>query len=225
MKNLVEYKAEELIGECIFLYELEPKLVANKFYRRTARFQCKCGNEFEALISDVKRKHTRSCGCLYDKARKIAGKANKTHGLRSNPLYNVWKNMKARCLNPKTKFYEYYGGRGITICERWLDITNFVEDMYPTYEKGLQLDRINNDGNYEPSNCRWATRTENVNNVRRNIRIEYNGETKTLGQWATHFNILYSTLAYRIKQDWPIEKAFNTTVKEINYGNQYKKVS
>ena len=91
----------------------------------------------------------------------------KTHGLKNHKLYKTWIDIKTRVFNIKCKSYEQYGGRGITICERWLDVKNFIDDMYPSYKEGLSIDRINNDGNYEPSNCRWATKSEQSQNTRR----------------------------------------------------------
>lgn len=89
-----------------------------------------------------------------------------THGLWNHRLYYTWKSMKRRVFDAKYKAYKQYGGRGITICERWLDVKNFIDDMYPSYQEGLELDRIDNDGNYEPSNCRWATRSIQCRNTK-----------------------------------------------------------
>lgn len=90
----------------------------------------------------------------------------KTHSLTNHRIYQTWNDMRRRVLNPKHKYYKDYGDRNITICARWIDVKNFIEDMYPTYEEGLSLDRINNDGNYEPSNCRWTTNKIQQRNTR-----------------------------------------------------------
>ena len=88
-----------------------------------------------------------------------------THGLWNHRLYHTWKSMKRRVFDIKSKSYKHYGGRGITICDRWLDVKNFIDDMYPSYKEGLELDRINNNGNYEPNNCRWTTRSVQCRNT------------------------------------------------------------
>jgi len=106
------------------------------------------------------------------------------HGMYQTRFYNIWRGMKSRCNNKNDANYKKYGGRGITICERWLKFESFLLDMKDGYLDELQIDRIDNDGNYEPSNCRWATRKENNRNRRGNRLITYNGETKTLTEWA-----------------------------------------
>ena len=131
---------------------------------RYGLYECQyCGNHWSAPVSNIKATKTKSCGCrtiLRNKERST------THGLSKHPLYYTWKGMKARCYNKKDKGYKEYGGRGITVCEEWLDVKNFIEDMYPTYKEGLSLDRINTSGNYEPNNCRWANANTQMQNTR-----------------------------------------------------------
>ena len=127
-----------------------------------------CGNEFRARTSSVKFGNTKSCGC-YNKRR--LSETHKTHGLKSTRLYNIWSKLKGRVLNPKNKSYKDYGGRGVSICDEWLDVQNFYDwAMSNGYSDELSIDRIDNDGKYEPSNCRWATQT--IQN--RNRRISKN---------------------------------------------------
>lgn len=126
-------------------------------------FKCKCGNIFKTSIDSVSTGNTKSCGCV----RSIKTiKRNTTHGMRYHPIYNNWKNMVQRCNNINSVNFKYYGARGIEVCERWLNVKNFIEDMYPTFKEGLSIDRIDNDGNYEPSNCRWVTKTAQSRNTR-----------------------------------------------------------
>lgn len=124
-------------------------------------------------------------------------------------LYQSRRDAIRRCTDKKSKYYSSYGGRGIKVCDRWLEsFGNFLEDMQPTFRNGLSLDRINNEGNYEPSNCRWATRTEQQNNTRRNTFFNINGKTQTLSQWVAELGLKGSTVRQRYYvYGWPIEKS------------------
>lgn len=125
-------------------------------------FKCKCGILFESTLSSVKNNQTKSCGCL-----RKENNAVKTHGLSRTRIYNIWTCMIQRCKNKNSIYFKNYSGKGITVCERWLKIENFIEDMYPSYEEGLSIDRIDVNGNYEPSNCRWATSSTQSKNTRK----------------------------------------------------------
>jgi len=119
--------------------------------------------------------------------------------------------MKQRCLNKSKHKYPQYGGRGITICERWLSFANFYGDMGRKPENRT-LDRIDVNGNYEPTNCRWATVEQQMNNTTKSRRITCNGETKTLQQWANFVGSKRETIAYRLNAGWPIEKSLGVTI-------------
>lgn len=125
---------------------------------------------------------------------KFASYGNTKHGMRHTRFYEVWKGMKNRCSNKSHRWYKNYGGRGIKVCKRWMTFENFRDDMFLSYSPGLTLDRINNDGNYEPSNCKWITRKKQMNNMRRNIFISYKGRKQTLAEWATELEIPYLPL-------------------------------
>ena len=200
---------------CIFLEEKEPiirqfegknKL---KFVKRTALFKCHCGNEFTSPIVYIRNGNVKGCGCNSKTWAKEMGYKNKTHGFAGTPLYKVWKSMMNRCEKLSDSNYFRYGARGIKVCDRWKDVNNFIKDMSSGYNNKLQLDRIDNNCNYEPSNCRWATRTENANNTRRNRWVEYNNISKTVGQWATFLQIPYHAMINRFN-NWELEKAINT---------------
>lgn len=165
---------------------------------------CDCGNETVVNTNSLKAGSVKSCGCLRDE---LIIKHNKSY----SKLYKIWSSMKDRCLNKNHHAYASYGGRGISICDEWLnDFNCFYEwAISSSYKEGLSLDRIDNDGNYEPSNCRWATRVEQQNNRRTNKRIEYNGEIHTIPEWSKILNINVSTLLYRLHAGWSIEKVFN----------------
>lgn len=138
-------------------------------------------------------------------------RAQRSVTLLKHPLYYTWSNMKKRCQNESAPDYSRYGGRGIKVCSRWQSFKVFETDMMPTYKKGLSLDRIDNNGNYCPENCRWATAIEQANNTRRVKPITFNGLTMTLNQWARHLGIKRSTLSMRhYGYGWPIEKTLST---------------
>ncbi len=172
---------------------------AKKHGKRTAwKCVCDCGKTVEAITCNLTRGHSLSCGCL--KKERLT-----THGLRSrtwsHPLYGVWDNMRQRCLNPNATGYHRYGGRGIQVCKEWADSFEcfFAWAMKAGYQKGLQIDRADNDGDYCPENCRWVTRSQNQNNRSTNRFIECNGERHTVAEWSRITGISRKALDYRIK--------------------------
>lgn len=130
---------------------------------RYGLYRCYCGNEFKTQTSSVKRQVTKSCGCLHKKNIK---ESNTKHNLRKHILYPTWANMMARCYNPNNKRYKDWGMRGIKVCDRWHNVTNFIEDMYPTYQEGLSIDRIDNNLGYYKENCRWIDKVIQNRNTR-----------------------------------------------------------
>ena len=150
---------KEELPKSILIEDLGMLFASDKSKRkvRFGLFICGfCGTNFKAIITSVKCGDIKSCGC-YRKRR--ASEAHKTHGLGYTRLYLIWSTLKDRVLNPKNKAYKNYGGRGITLCDEWLDVQNFYDwAISNDYSEGLSIDRIDNDGNYEPNNCRWTTR-------------------------------------------------------------------
>ena len=139
---------------------------------------------------------------------------NRTHGKTRTKIYYIWRDMLNRCRWEKGDDFPQYGGRGITVCDRWLKFENFYSDMGDPPE-GTQLDRRENDGNYEPGNCRWASRAIQNRNRRSNIVVSYNGQTKVLMDWATEVGIKYTTLRARIfVHGWPVERAFTEAIHD-----------
>lgn len=129
------------------------------------------------------------------------------HGLRYTPEYTAWDHMKRRCYNPKTNNYSAYGGRGIKVCEEWLSsFESFYNDMGKKPSSKHSLDRIDNDGNYEPKNCWWATAVEQTRNTRRNVYLLFNGESKTISEWSMNLKIPLGIIQRRIGKQLSIEK-------------------
>lgn len=170
--------------------------------------KCDCGNNTSVYSDFLKREKTKSCGCL---RRELSSKNHKTHGSTNSNLYGVWCAMKTRCTNPNTEAFKNYGGRGVTVCDEWfLDFQNFKDWAYKNgYDENLTIDRIDVNGNYEPSNCRWVTGVAQANNRRSNHAITFNGETHNVTEWATILNINPKTLFNRLYTGWSIEKALN----------------
>jgi hypothetical protein len=130
-------------------------------------------------------------------------------GMRNSPEYRAWRSMKQRCFNPKCRSYRDYGARGITVCERWLVFENFYADM-GSRPADMSLERDRNSGNYEPGNCRWATRTEQQRNTRQNKLLTYAGETHCTAEWALRTGIAHNTIYARLKRGWSHERALTT---------------
>src|SRR3990167_2490654 len=124
------------------------------------------------------------------------------------PVYHIWTHIRGRCYNPKDFSYAGYGGRGIKLCDRWLDSKNFLGDMYPSYKKGLSIERINNNGPYSPENCVWADRFVQANNRRNNTKITYQGLTQGISQWSRQLDIKVTTIIERLRRGWSIEECF-----------------
>jgi hypothetical protein len=137
--------------------------------------------------------------------------------VHNTPTYNSWLAMKSRCFNESNNVYHLYGGRGITVCDKWLNFEGFFEDMGYRPE-GTTIERINSDRNYEPGNCRWATAQEQANNISTNHRIEYNGQTKTLAEWSRDGSVVNQfALSKRLSRGWTPEQALTLPVgEEVN---------
>lgn len=183
--------------------------------------QCDCGNKTITIGNNLCRGNTRSCGCFKNIS---TVKRLLRHGMASiknrHPLYITWTNMKRRCNPVSGKSFKHYAGRGIKVCKEWEDFVVFKEWAYKNgYNEDLEIDRIDSNGNYEPSNCRWVTRTQNQRNKRNNCRIAINGITKTLVEWSNESKISARTIASRIKLGWN----HNDLLGPVNKGMKYAK--
>lgn len=165
--------------------------------------RCDCGSEADVLASSLLGDRSKSCGCLRSE---LSGARVITDGMSRTPEKIAWYGMLKRCHNPKNKFYHYYGGRGIDVCERWRNsFQAFLEDMGPRPGPQYSIDRIDNEKGYAPENCRWATRTQQSRNTRVARVIEFGGKRMYLAEWAEVLGINPNTLRARLLRGWPPE--------------------
>ncbi len=173
--------------------------------------KCECGNEkiIRGIYLTDKRRPIKSCGCLVKEKspKNLEDYRCGTHNMSKTKFYNVWNSMVMRCNNPNSKAYKRYGARGIKVCARWRKFNNFYEDMFQKYEQGLSIERINNDGDYKPNNCKWIDKKKQCNNRSTNHLIKYKNNTYTLSEASEKFKIPYHTLKNRLYSGWDIEKA------------------
>lgn len=171
---------------------------------------CECGNTVYVLRPYLRTGETKSCGCLRsDRTRE----ANTKHGLSYHSSYNTWVSMLDRCLNPKAAEYKNYGGRGITVCDRWLDVKNFIADMGER-PAGLSIERKDVNKGYCKDNCIWADAKTQARNMRSNRVETFRGKTATLIEHCEDVGIKYSTVCDRLNQSgWSLEKALTTPIR------------
>ena len=166
------------------------------------RCECDCGQTHIAAGALLKKGSTRSCGC--QRAATLA-EINKTHSQSRTKIYQVWRGMKKRCGLESQQNFANYGGRGITVCDRWLSFENFLQDMgHPP--PGMSIERKDVNGNYEPSNCTWATQEQQNSNRRQTIFLEYCGQKNTLVRWARDLGLSRQTVYWRYRQGWPVDE-------------------
>jgi len=176
--------------------------------------KCDCGN-ITTIRSDAISGGTQSCGCI---TKEIASKFWKKHGMRNKRIYNIWHGMKQRCLNNNNPGFKDYGGRGISICEEWEDASNFFEWAFRNgYTNEMTIERIDNNGNYEPSNCMWIKQSEQLRNTRSSVKITFNGLTLCRRDWAKKIGISDPSFQKRLKK-YSIREAIT---KPINKEKQH----
>lgn len=169
--------------------------------------ECECGTVREVRLGNLTRGLSESCGCTND--------YNRIHGeaVKETTEYVIWKTMRARCNNPKNRGYVRYGGRGIRVCSEWDSFETFLADVGRRPSPEHSIDRIDNDGHYEPGNVRWATREEQAKNTCRNRRIAFDGKLLMLKEWAEVTGIGRTTILERLKAGWTVERALTEPVR------------
>lgn len=204
LKNLTGQKFGRLtvIG---FAY----KKLVGKNYKYYWNCLCECGTNCIVESYNLKSGTSKSCGCYRKSFRK-------KHNLTKSRLYRIWRGIRTRCKNPKIKEYVRYGGRGIKVCDEWGN--NFISFYNWAIENGYQddltIDRINNNNDYKPSNCRWVTMEEQSQNTKKVIKITYNNEAYSLSKWARIIGINRNTLYTRYKNGWNVEEMLTTKIGE-----------
>lgn len=183
--------------------------LASDYPRRNegAYWVCRCDCGSESVIRGSVLRKGRSNGCLACSKR--------THNMSNSPEYRTWRMMLGRCADPRFHNYSLYGARGISVCEQWQLFEAFLEDMGLRPSSSHSIDRIDNDGNYEPGNCRWATRVEQARNRSNSRMVEFQGTTQCLSAWAECLNIPRHVLQMRLDRNWNIERAFTTPVRHF----------
>lgn len=170
--------------------------------------RCDCGKTIQTFGSNLRKGNTKSCGCLNQEMLTARG----THHMSKSRPYRQWVKMKSRCLNKDNPQYLNYGGRGITVCDRWLKFENFFEDM-GSRPDGMTLERVNNNLGYSPENCQWATSKEQNNNKRQNRIITMNGVRKTVAQWCDDLGVRPGLVYGRLAQGWDDTRALTDPVR------------
>lgn len=169
--------------------------------------RCECGTEWTTARHRLLNGSTKSCGCF---CRDTSAALKTTHGYAYRAEYRAWNGILNRCRCKGDVNYHRYGGRGIRVCKRWLKFENFIADMGDRPSAKHSIDRIDNNGNYEPSNCRWATMKEQGRNRSDNVNITYKGETKCVSAWAEERGMVMNTIRLRLQRGWSVERAIET---------------
>lgn len=186
------------------------------------RCQCECGNRHEVTTDQLRSGGVKSCGCL---RRERTSQANTKHGKSGTRIYSIWIQMLARCTKPRSTMYPSYGARGIRVCERWsTSFDAFLQDMGEPPTPKHSIDRIDNNGHYEPGNCRWADPKTQGNNARHNRIIEFRGESMTLSQWAERVGMRYQLIQARLSRlGWTVERALTEQPSPIRQAGQSRR--
>lgn len=207
----------ELTGQKFDRLLVVRRVGTSKDGQKTYLCQCDCGRKKIVKSGNLRSGKTKSCGCYNSDRIKEQNKLNFKHGGSGSRLYGIWIDMRARCSYKKSINWHLYGGRGIIVCDAWQNDFSVFRDwaFNNGYKDGLQLDRIDNDGNYEPDNCKWSSRSEQGNNRRTCNYITINGVTKTISEWCDESGVKRSTAYNRIKRGWDGERAVTEKRQQV----------
>lgn len=187
-------------------------ILDNGVYKTAVMVKCECGKERRHFVSVLKNRLSTSCGCFRKENASliIKGRTHK-HGLSKHPLYQIWRGMKCRCYNENDKAYKDYGGRGVFVCDEWIDDFKcfYSWAISNGWAEGLLNDRKDNDREYSPSNCRFVTDAVSLRNRRNNVNVTFNSETKCITDWAIQIGVSCTSLKKRINK-WGIQRALTT---------------
>jgi hypothetical protein len=203
MARPININTGDRYGKLTVIQETTPYVSPSGAKHRRLELRCDCGRVAYVTLTLLRRGDTKSCGC----------NRGVTHGLTKSKMHYIWIGMRQRCFNPRSARYSYYGARGITVCDRWASFERFLQDMGEP-PAGSTLDRIDNSGNYEPSNCRWATATEQQRNTRKVRLLTHNDRTQCLAAWADEAGISVSTLRHRLRTGWSIANALEKPLRQ-----------
>ncbi len=223
MSHKTIFVKNQKINNLTIIKDIKPYKSPDGQFARLVLCKCNCGNFKKIRLNSVMSGRTKSCGCIQHGETNILYK----HGMSTTRFYRIYKAMHDRCENNKTSFYHIYGGKGIKVCKRWNKFKNFRDDMYKDYlkhcknfgEKNTSIDRIKNNKDYKPSNCKWSDPTTQANNSSNCHYLEFNGKKQSIAKWARELGISYHTLRGRIYYyNWSVKDAL--TIKPILGNNQ-----
>lgn len=191
----------QLIGQRFHRLTVEAEAGSNVHKKRLWRCRCDCGATKITTTGQLRSGKTGSCGCYWRET-------STTHGHANTPTYLAWQAMHGRCRNRGHTAYAYYGGRGISVCERWSGFENFLADM-GEMPPGYSLDRIDNEGGYEPGNCRWVTMAEQARNKRNRVEYQHDGIGRSLAEWAEVLGVNQELIRGRLRRGWTFRDAIS----------------
>lgn len=210
-------KAQNLVGQKFGRLTVVSRAENDKYGKTMWNCICDCGKvkEKPVIAYQLKSGKTKSCGCKKSEAMKLENQKHIKHGMKATKLYGVWHDIKTRCYNQNSDSYKYYGFRRIKMCDEWKEnFSAFSKWAFENgYSEGLTIDRINNDGDYSPDNCRWVTFKIQANNKSNNTRILFNGETHTISEWADITGIDCLRISQRLRLGWSVERTLTEKPK------------
>lgn len=203
-------------GRLVIIKEVEP-IKRKSYNERRVLCKCECGKEKVVSLHPLLKGKIKSCGCYLKELAIIRGKNFLKYDKEAtkSKLYSIWHGMKCRCNTTSSGSYQRYGAIGVKVCDEWNnDFISFYNwAINNGYQEGLTIDRIDSDGDYEPSNCRWVDYASQANNRKTNVRLYYNGESHTIAEWSNLLNISRNVLYNRKKKGWSNEKTLTTPIK------------